>query len=237
MYIDKETVILLDGDQLAYRAAFACEQEIKWDDDIWSLISSESDVCSSIEAQIAQAQRDTGASLFMLAVSGADNFRKKIYDQYKANRTARKPLGLKAGLDYLRNTYDARYVSTLEADDLLGIEAVENPNSVIWATDKDYLTVPCQLYRNNEMHVITEEEADYNLRLQTMVGDTVDNFKGVKGFGEKTATKWLQKHGDTWESVFKAFEKAGQTKEDFITNAKLARICRHADDVNWKPEL
>jgi DNA polymerase-1 len=59
--------------------------------------------------------------------------------------------------------------------------------------------------------------------------------------GDKRATELLKT--PTWETVVKAFEKAGQTEEDALVQARLARILR-ASDYNfefgqpnmWSPE-
>ena len=227
--------VLIDGDQIAYRACFSSETEIKWDEDTYSLTSSQSSIESSLEYQISQAKRDTGIMDVRVALSDSKNFRKDIYPDYKANRIARKPLGLSGAREYLEATYGAETKDSLEADDLIGMWAVANPDSIIWATDKDYLTVPCKLFRNGQLVVVTEADADSFLRLQTIIGDTADNYKGVKGFGDKTAAKWIEKHGDTWDSVKKAFESKNQTEEDYVTNARLARILRSTSDLDWRP--
>lgn len=228
--------VLIDGDQIAYLCCFACEHEIDWGENDITLTTSKFDLASALDSQIKKALKETEATSVRIAVSNAENFRKDIYSEYKANRTARKPLGLKWCLEYLQEKHKAETHIGIEADDLIGIWAANNHDNIIWATDKDYLTVPCMLYRCNELLIISEEEADHYLRLQTLVGDTADNYKGAKGFGEKTATRWLEEHGDTWESVAAAFKKAGQTKEDFITNARLARILRSLKDLDWSPD-
>lgn len=228
--------VLIDGDQIAYLCAFACEREIEWDEDTINLTTSKSDLRDALDQQVQKAKRETEATSARVALSNSTNFRKDLFRDYKANRTARKPLGLKYCCEYLTTKYKAETYEGIEADDLIGIWAANDYDNIIWATDKDYLTVPCMLYRNGRMMTISEEEADYYLRLQTMVGDTADNYKGAKGFGEKTAVKWLKEYGDSWESVEKAFKKAGQTKDEFLTNAKLARILRSFEDINWYPD-
>ena len=228
--------VLIDGDQISYQCAFACEQEVEWDEDTINLTTSKSELRSSLDNQIKKALKQTEATAVRIAISNSENFRKEICSDYKANRTARKPLGLKYCINYLKKEYQAKTHLGIEADDLIGIWAANNYDNIIWATDKDYLTIPCLLYRHNEVITISEEEADYNLRIQTMVGDVADNYKGAKGFGEKTATRWLNDHGDTWESVANAFKKAGQTRNDFITNARLARILRSLKDLDWSPD-
>lgn len=231
-----EKTVLIDGDQIAYLCSFAAETEIEWDEDTISLTTSKKELRKALEYQITKAKRETNCNKVMVGLSSNTNFRKDLYTDYKANRTARKPLGLNYCKEYLTEEYNAETYEGLEADDLLGIWGANRSDRIIWATDKDYLTVPCMLYRKDKLTRITEEEADHNLRVQTMVGDTADNFKGVKGFGEKTAEKWLDKHGDTWEAVEAAFESKQQTKDDYLTNAKLARIFRSFDDINWYPD-
>ena len=229
--------VLIDGDEVAYKAAFVSEVPIKWDEDTWTLHSSERDMIDAIQHLIEQAGKDTGCDGFYIALSGKNNFRYDIFPEYKANRIGkRKPLGLKFCRQYILEEYLASMDDTLEADDLLAIEAVENPDTIIWSVDKDFLTVPCRLFRNGQVHLITDEDADYWLKYQTLVGDAADNFKGASGFGPKKATKWLKDKGATWSAVRDAYKAAGQTEEDCTMNARLARILHtHEEKLNWKP--
>ena len=229
---------LIDGDEVAYKAAFACEVPIKWDEDTWTLHSSERDMDDAIEVLIEQALKDTNCDATYVALSGKNNFRLDVYPDYKANRVGkRKPLGLRYCRDYLTKNYDAETIDTLEADDLLAIRAIEDKHSVVWSVDKDFLTVPCNLFREGTVQVITEQDADYWLKYQTLVGDVADNFKGAVGFGPKKATKWMKDKGTTWSAIRDAFVYAGQTEEDCTTNAILARILHtHEEKLNWKPQ-
>jgi DNA polymerase I len=237
-YRNQMKTVLIDGDEVAYKASFVSEVPIKWDEDTWTLHSSERDMIDAIETLVEQALKDTYCEQTYVALSGGNNFRLDVYPEYKANRVGkRKPLGLKFCREYLLDKYDATIVETLEADDLLAIRAVEDKDTVIWSVDKDFLTVPCHLFREGSVQLITEDEADYWLKYQTMVGDTADNFKGAAGFGPKKTTKWLKDNGVTWKSVLAAFESAGQTEQDCTTNAILARILHtHEEKLNWKPD-
>ncbi|QDP58047.1 MAG: putative ribonuclease H [Prokaryotic dsDNA virus sp.] len=230
--------VLIDGDEVAYKAAFVSEVPIKWDEDTWTLHSSEREMIDAIQTIIKQAMKDTHSDMFYVALSGSNNFRLNVYPEYKANRkNKRKPLGLKFCREYMLESYFASMDDTLEADDLLAIHAGEITDSVIWSVDKDFLTVPCNLFRDGTVQVITKEDADYWLKYQTMVGDVADNFKGAVGFGPKKTTKWLKDKGATWNSVRNAFLSAGQTEDDCTTNAILARILRTEDEkLNWRPD-
>ncbi len=229
--------VLIDGDEVAYKAAFATEQPIKWDEDTWTIHASERDMRKAVDIIVEQAKHDSQCDEVYVALSGKDNFRLDIYPDYKANRVGkRKPLGLVFCRKYLADEYHAEVEHGLEADDLLAITAVADTDTVIWSVDKDFLTVPCNLFRDGSVQRITPEEADYWLKYQTMVGDTADNFKGAVGFGPVKTKKWLKDKGVTWKSVLEAFESAGQTEEDCTTNAILARILHtHDEKLNWKP--
>lgn len=41
--------IIIDGDMVAYRAAFSSEYETKWDDDHWTLLCSEKEMKREVE--------------------------------------------------------------------------------------------------------------------------------------------------------------------------------------------
>lgn len=229
--------VLIDGDEVAYKAAFSSEVPIKWDEDTWTLHSSERDMTEAVEVLINQAKKDTNCENVYVALSGKNNFRLEVYPWYKANRVGkRKPLGLQFCREYLTEQYDAETKDTLEADDLLAIKAVADKNTVIWSVDKDFLTVPCSLFRDGQVQLITEKEADYWLKYQTLVGDSADNFKGANGFGPVKTKKWLSEKGATWKSVLEAFKSVGLKKKDCTTNAILARILhKHEEKLNWKP--
>ena len=71
---------------------------------------------------------------------------------------------------------------------------------------------------------------------QTLTGDISDNYKGLKGVGEKTATKIL--HGlktkkEMWEAVVAQYKKQNLSEKDALLQARVARICR-ASDYNFK---
>jgi DNA polymerase-1 len=65
--------------------------------------------------------------------------------------------------------------------------------------------------------------------MQTIMGDSTDNYFGIKGVGPKTAEKMLEKDGYTWDTVIAAYEKAGLTYDDALMNARLAYILQHQD--------
>ena len=56
---------------------------------------------------------------------------------------------------------------------------------------------------------IDKVEGDKWHFIQTLAGDQTDGYAGVPGYGVKTAAKYLEKEGYTWEMIVKAFESKG----------------------------
>jgi len=236
--------LIIDGDMFLYRASFSTEVEIKWDEDTWTLHSSEKESQHSFDSCLMSVvnKLDKDAE-FILAFSDTANYRYDIFPNYKSNRkNTRKPLGLKALREWAIESYDSRVFPRLEADDVCGIMATEDPTFVAVSGDKDFGTLPITWYNmlRDTMHSVTPEEADKFHLIQTLAGDPTDGYMGVKGIGTKTAEKILEKDGYNWETVVAAYEKAGLTEDDALVTARLARILRASDydgvDIKlWTP--
>ena len=237
--------LLIDGDIVVYQYSSTVEHEIDWGDDVWSLWADAKEAQQLILQYLDILVEETAADDFIFCFSDKDNFRKDIDSTYKSNRKGkRKPVCYKAVKEWITDQYKTETWQGLEADDVMGIMATADMlagEKVIVSEDKDMKTIPGLLWRSGEMHNISQEEADYNHLYQTLVGDSTDGYPGLRGVGDKRATELLKT--PTWETVLKAFEKAGQTEEDALVQARLARILR-ASDYNfefgqpnmWSPE-
>jgi DNA polymerase-1 len=62
-----------------------------------------------------------------------------------------------------------------------------------------------------------------------MAGDQTDGYSGVSGIGVKRAEALFKEKGYTWKTVVEAFKDKGQTEEDALVNARLARILTAED--------
>jgi len=229
--------LLIDGDIVAYRYSSTVEQEVDWGDDVWSLWADAKEAKKLILQYLDHLVEVTAADDFVFTFSDKDNFRKTIYPDYKHNRKGkRKPTCYKGIKTWLEAEYASIDMPTLEGDDVMGILATSGKyeETVIVSEDKDMKTIPGLLWRAAEMEDISEEYADYYHLYQTLVGDATDGYKGCKGIGDKRATDILSKD-PTWEAVVKAYEKAGQTEEEALVQARLARILR-ASDYNTKTQ-
>ncbi len=149
----------------------------------------------------------------------APTFRHKAYAQYKAQRKG-MPEELAVQMPVLKDVLDAmnirRYeLEGWEADDLLGTMARVNSGqggeTVIVTGDKDALqlvdertTVKLVTTRMGQTTTrdMTPEafRAEYGfdpihmIDLKALMGDSSDNYPGVKGVGEKTAMALIQKY-------------------------------------------
>lgn len=125
--------------------------------------------------------------------------------------------------------------------------------------------------KDKKPYLITPEVADYWHMLQTLMGDTTDGYTGCPGVGKDTADELLKepyllvpyehilKSGkrkgeveirytkeptdDVWASIVSLYNYKGFTEEDALTQARVARICRHTDynfqtqePIYWTPK-
>ena len=227
--------LLLDTDILLYKAISSTEVEIDWGDDIWTLFTDLKEAKEAFIKQVDTITQKLGSDDVLHCLSDpTDNFRKHIAPTYKSNRKGtRKPVGYVALRDWIKETYDVLMKPSLEADDVLGIIATKPDNlgkCVVVSDDKDLRTIPCKLYRPmaDEKLDITQQQADTHFLTQALTGDPTDGYSGCKGVGAKTAAKILGNR-PMWSSVEQAYLKAGMTKEDALTQARLARILRWDD--------
>ena len=81
----------------------------------------------------------TRATSYELWLSGSNNFRYRVYPEYKANRAdSVRPIHEKACRQYLIEDWKANIAEGLEADDMLGIRQHElDGNSILCHLDKD----------------------------------------------------------------------------------------------------
>jgi 5'-3' exonuclease len=223
------TLLLVDGDIVAYKATVSAETPINWGDGLWTLHCFEQDVALRLDEQIEKIVDEAPVQDCIVALSDKDNYRKELAPYYKANRkTTRKPMLLQWAKEYLQSKYNTVMYRRLEADDVLGILGTANTDTIIWSEDKDLRTVPAKHWIDGDVVEISEEEADYNFFTQTLVGDATDNYKGCPSVGYKTAEKILE-FGDGWGAVVRAFISKGLSEEVALENARLARILRNGE--------
>lgn len=171
-----------------------------------------------VSAAIAQQQADY--VVFVFDPSGP-TFRHDIYPEYKANRPPKDPefkIQEPFIKEYLEQTgYPVITKDGFEGDDTIATIAVRASNSahfseiVIYTGDKDILQIldaKISLFSLRTKELITRINVTESFPVDylnvvdylTLLGDAVDNVRGVTGCGEKTAVKLIQEF-ETIENI------------------------------------
>ncbi|MBP52674.1 MAG: hypothetical protein CMI27_05960 [Opitutae bacterium] len=244
-----KTTLLIDADVLAYQSAFTAQANIQWDEDLWTVHADLARAKTWIVERLEMFKNKTNADDFILAISDSNNFRRKLNPMYKANRRSKfAPIGLSPIRDWMAEEYGTVIYPNMEADDVIAILATDltpDEKRIIVSIDKDFKSVPCTFYDFNkdEIHDVSEEEAQRYHLMQTIAGDPVDGYKGVPGFGPVKAFRVLDKSGVNWDTVLKAFSDAQLSEQEALTNAWMAYLIqdREYDSVRkhlkylWMP--
>jgi DNA polymerase-1 len=210
---------LLDGDIYAFRVACTTEND------------NEAIAVYRVNEMIENTLAEVEASEYKLFFTSPDNFRKHIYPEYKANRTATKPKHLQFLRDYLVESWQGTVAEKMEADDYLGIN--QHESSIICSIDKDLLQVPGKHYNfvKKEFYEVDEETGFRNFYTQLLTGDTSDNIKGIAGIGPVKAKKALTGYF-TEQGMFSVVRDMYKNDEWMIMNGRCLHILRSLDD-DW----
>ena len=225
-------MLLIDSDFLAYKAAQACEIGIDFGEDVIIAQSQFSEVLKVFHNELNKVTKAMMEDDFILYFSSTENFRKKIYPDYKGHRMKRKPLGYKRLVNYCRENHNFKLIEGLEADDTIGIEATRfaDPSNIIVSPDKDMRQIPSALWNlTDDVVEITKDDGDRWHLIQSLSGDPTDGYSGCPGIGVKRASELLDKNENKWEAVCKAYRDRGLSDDDALLNARLAKILQKED--------
>jgi DNA polymerase-1 len=235
-------IALVDADSLLYKIGFTFQEKTDWGEG--EGVSVTADIQSAkvaIDGQIEAIRFATGCDEVELWLTGGDNFRHTIVDDYKANRTADKPI-LHTGLwQHLVDNYDTKVAMGYEADDKVVYLKKHYPDDYfLCAIDKDilYQCVGTHFnYNKGETVTTTPKEALRFFFFQCLVGDPTDNYKGVTGIGKVGANKLLDIAEDTKQPLWKSYYTTTietimermkmserKAKAYFLTQARLASM-------------
>lgn len=225
-------IALIDADNVAVAAAWSGEKE------------TEDIACARARGMLETIANDTGSDTLELWLTGKNNFRYSVYPEYKAQRSGkRRPRWEKQVKDYLISHHAANVTDGCEADDMLGVRLCELGEVAIMAhLDKDMNMIPGWHYnwelrrlgkvvREARKYYVTIEEANRFFYYQLIVGDPVDNIKGVVQSGAAAAEALL---GSLPEHEWlPAIRDLYASEEELDLNARCLYIWRRRDD-SWR---
>lgn len=219
--ITKKRFVIIDGCGLLFRAYYAVPQMLSQDNfpvgAIYGFIQSLKFIINRL---IPRKNSIPTMLAIALDIGGGENFRYKIYGEYKKNRKS-IPEDLVSQLKLIRPMLDAfgiTYISdpTCEADDIIATYtkyAVQNNYDVtIISSDKDLMQLISQdvsFFDINKKKFCSENDVFEKFLVTpkqicdylSIVGDRADNIPGVRGIGKKIASELLNKF-QTLESIY-----------------------------------
>lgn len=226
--------VLIDGDIVAYRAAFATQDLFPKDaeekvDELMSFIIEQ-----TVDFPFPSPDD------YQTFLTGRTNFRFDVAKSYpyKGNRSATsKPIHLGTARDHMVDKYSAIVSEDEEADDLIskGAAALDY-DCVVASIDKDMLQLPCWHF-NFGRNEWTKVEPIGGLKFfytQMLTGDAADNIKGLHGIGPKKADKLLggcDTEDTMWEAIYKAYDG---NLDRIVENARLLWLRRYEGEM-WEP--
>lgn len=242
-------IVLIDGNSFVFRAYYATAFT-------GSILKTKDGVATNalmgfvnfVEAIIKNSQCDY---VFVALDKGSQTFRKKIFDDYKAQRD-QAPSELVSQFKLIREYLTLRNITWLEddefeADDIIGSIAYKFHDEYeveLYTGDQDYLQLLSDNIKVNlikkgglSQSVVYNQqllEKDYGVSPKTFIdlkaicGDKSDNIPGIAGIGEKTALKYLQKY-ETLENLYENIEneKPTKTREKFQNDKENAFLSKH----------
>jgi DNA polymerase I len=237
--MSKFDLLILDVESYLYQACTACKTLHQVSEDIYAEVYNIKLGIQYIQ-DIVDKFKDKFMSRSIVLVIGDknNNFRKGINPSYKAHRGS-KPLMYDMILKWAIDNMEVISLPHLEADDICRIIFEDNDNfkgeKLIVTIDKDFYSVPCNLYRDNpkdnKIVTVTQEDAIVNEYVQVIMGDKTDGYSGIPNFGEKKARAFVTVE-TKWEDIVKLYIDNGLTEQDAILNYNMAHIVGYSD-YNW----
>ncbi|KAF0826033.1 5'-3' exonuclease H3TH domain-containing protein [Cytobacillus firmus] len=209
---NKPSLLLVDGMALLFRAYFATAMSGQF------MINSKgiptNGVYGFVKHFLTAVSSFNPSHVAVCWDMGSKTFRTEMFDAYKANRPE-APIELVPQFDLVKEVVEAFDVPNIglegfEADDCIGTiakKASQEAEVLILTGDQDMLQLldgnisVILLQKGYGNYLVHTTETFYEekgitpkqmIDLKAFMGDTSDNYPGVKGIGEKTALKLLQ---------------------------------------------
>lgn len=242
----KPTLMLLDGNSLAFRAFYALPAE-----NFKTRGGLTTNAVYGFTAMLINLLRDEAPTHIAAAFDvSRQTFRSERYPEYKANRSS-TPDEFHGQIDITKEVLGALGITVLaepgfEADDIiatLASQAEKEGYRVLVVTgDRDSLQLVSDdvtvLYPRKGVSELTRFTPEavvekYGLTpaqypdFAALRGDPSDNLPGIPGVGEKTATKWIAEYGSLQELVDHVDSVRGKVGD--ALRAHVANVVRNRE--------
>ena len=231
--MSQKTLILIDGHALAFRSYFALERsgmKTTYNQPTWAVYGFFKAMIDLLKNP--QIKPDAIAVAFDV---GRETFRLKEYSEYKANRES-MPDALRSQIQLIVEGLEAFSIPIytkegFEADDVIGTIAREakelGHKTIILTGDQDAfqlvdrggyvkVLIPSKgELKEYDWNAVYEKLKVYPFQVvdyKALRGDSSDNIPGIRGIGEKTAVKLLER----FENLEQIFAHSDEIKENAV---------------------
>lgn len=256
----KQTLVLIDGHALAYRAYFGMPATFS---------TAEGEPTHAVYGftnMILAVWKEYEPDYFIVTFDLGDTFRHEMYTEYKATRE-KMPDDLRTQISRIEQLVKAFNMPVFtkegyEADDLLGTlanqAAARNIEALIVTGDRDAfqliapnikVLISGRKFSDREVYDESRVQKRYGvtpkqlIELKGLVGDSSDNIPGVKGIGEKGGANLIQQYG-TLEDIYNNLEQISKSvrgkletdRDNAFLSRKLGRIITDVPGVELNIE-
>lgn len=246
----KPTLLLLDGNSLAYRAFYALPAE-----NFKTRSGLTTNAVYGFTAMLINLLRDEAPSHVAAAFDvSRQTFRSERFPEYKATRSS-TPDEFRGQIDITKEVLNALGITTLsepgyEADDLIATLATQADSEgyrvLVVTGDRDALQLVNDnvtvLYPRKGVSDLTRFTPDavvekYGLTpaqypdFAALRGDPSDNLPGIPGVGEKTASKWIVEYGSLQGLVDQVDTVKGKVGDALRANLSTVILNRELTDL------
>lgn len=248
----RHKLFIVDGMAIAYRAHFALIRD--------PLVTSDGRHISATFGflnALFKIIRDENPDYLAVAFDSREKtFRHKKYPDYKATRE-KMPFEMRPQIPWIKDILNAMRIPIIEipgyeADDIIGTLAQQaekkDADTYMVSGDKDFMQLvnehiflyapatgkrPLRIYGSEEVRDKWGVTPEHITDLLGLMGDSSDNVPGIRGIGEKTAVKLLQKYGSLEEVISHAEEiKNARVREGLLEQKDMAFLSRELVQID-----
>ena len=252
MFYKKERVLIIDGNNLIYSSFFASQsfkKEIKM-----------GGVFLFLRVLISVIKKFGYGNILVVFDGGGENFRKKLLPSYKSQRE-KMPENLLEQVKIVKELLTTCKIANMqldncEADDVIASfvsqNSKKNPELVfdVFTRDKDLMqlinkNINVLKYKNKKIFLYTEDDffQEYNfhptnyLDYLSLLGDKIDNIKGVNGIGKVGAKNLIQQFSSV-ENIFLALDNKRklETLSKLLENNKKL-VLKNKEIIDLKKDI